>query len=213
MIETGVVNGRFQVMHLKHMEYILAAKMRCNKLYIGLTNPDSMRTRDSVHDINRSEPSANPLSYFERYEMIRGAMREFNVPESQYDILPFPINCPEYLLQYLPKDGVHFLGLYDEWDEEKYKILQSLGVNIEILWRKPEEEKGVTSSWIRTCIATGQEWEHLVPKSVYRYLTETGLDKKIGWLEQMRIDEKKIPEPVADEQEEEEITLKEMDID
>ena len=28
MIETGVVNGRFQVLHLKHMEYILAAKMR-----------------------------------------------------------------------------------------------------------------------------------------------------------------------------------------
>ena len=31
MIETGVINGRFQVLHLKHMEYILAAKMRCNK--------------------------------------------------------------------------------------------------------------------------------------------------------------------------------------
>ena len=37
MIETGVVNGRFQVLHLKHMEYILAAKMRCRKLYIGLS--------------------------------------------------------------------------------------------------------------------------------------------------------------------------------
>lgn len=92
MIETGVVNGRFQVLHLKHMEYILAAKMRCRKLYIGLTNPDGRMTGDSVNDQNRSTKAANPLTYFERYEMIKGAMQEFKVPEQEYDILPFPIN-------------------------------------------------------------------------------------------------------------------------
>ena len=142
MEKTGVVNGRFQVLHLKHMEYILAAKMRCRKLYIGLTNPDSLHTRESVNDENRSARSANPLTYFERYQMIRGAMKEFHVPESEYDILPFPINCPEYLLQYVPKDAVYYMGLCDEWDEEKYKILRSLGLKVEILWRKTLEEKG-----------------------------------------------------------------------
>ena len=48
MTRTGIVNGRFQVLHLKHMEYILAAKMRCDKLYIGITNPDGAHTRDTV---------------------------------------------------------------------------------------------------------------------------------------------------------------------
>lgn len=190
MTETGVVHGRFQVMHLKHMEYILAAKMRCRKLYIGLTNPDSMHTKDSVHDIKRSERSSNPLTYLERCEMIRGALREFNVAESEYEFIPFPINYPEYLLQYAPKDAVYYMGMYDEWDEEKYNILNELGLNIEILWRREPKEKGITASWVRSCIATGQEWEHLVPKSVYRYLTEHGLDEKIGRLEKMRIDEK-----------------------
>lgn len=89
MKDIGVVNGRFQVLNLKHMEYILAAKMRCQKLFIGLTNPDTLHTRDSVNDENRSAKSANPLTYYERYEMIRGAMREFKVPDSEYDILPF----------------------------------------------------------------------------------------------------------------------------
>ena len=51
MIDIGVVHGRFQPLHLKHMEYILAAKMRCRKLYIGITNPDNLHTRESVHDI------------------------------------------------------------------------------------------------------------------------------------------------------------------
>ena len=190
MVETGVVHGRFQVMHLKHMEYVMAAKMRCNKLFIGLTNPDSMHTRETVNDVGRGERSANPLTYFERYEMIKAAMSDFNIPESQYDIIPFPISLPEYLLQYVPKNAVYYMGIYDAWDEEKYKILRSLGLETEILWRRPVEQKGVTSSWIRSCIATGQEWAHLVPRSVYRYLKDHELDKRIERLEMMRIEEK-----------------------
>ena len=42
MIEKGLVYGRFQIMHLKHAEYILAAKMRCQRLYIGITYPDDL---------------------------------------------------------------------------------------------------------------------------------------------------------------------------
>ena len=46
MTETGVVNARFQIPHLKHIEYVLAAKMRCRKLYIGITNPDPSCVRN-----------------------------------------------------------------------------------------------------------------------------------------------------------------------
>lgn len=190
MTKIGVVHGRFQVLHLKHMEYILAAKMRCKKLFIGLTNPDSLHTGDTVNDENRSARSANPLTYYERYEMIQGALREFGVPDSEYDIIPFPINRPEYILQYTPKDAVYYMAICDEWDEEKYKILRSLGLDTEILWRKEAQDKGITSSWIRSCIALDEEWAHLVPKSVYRYLTDNRLDERIKRLERIRIDEK-----------------------
>lgn len=192
MVQTGVVNGRFQVLHFKHMEYLLAAKMRCRKLYIGLTNPDSMYTRETDNDENRSAKSANPLTYFERCEMIRGALREFNVPESEFEFIPFPISRPEYILQYAPKQAVYYMGLWDEWDEEKYKILRSLGLEVDILWRKTLAEKGVTASWIRSCIATDQEWAHLVPKSVYEFLTSHGYDERIKHLESIRIAEKDI---------------------
>ena len=40
MVDKGVVYGRFQILHLKHMEYLLAAKMRCRRLYVGITHPD-----------------------------------------------------------------------------------------------------------------------------------------------------------------------------
>ena len=190
MIETGVVNGRFQVFHLKHMEYLLAAKMRCNKLYIGLTNPDNTYVRETVNDENRSARSANPLTYYERCQMIRGALREFNVPDLEYEFIPFPINRPEYILQYAPQDAVYYMGICDEWDVEKFKILRSLGLETEILWRREPEEKGVTASWIRSCIATDEEWAHLVPKSVYEYLIGNDLDLRIKRLELIRMAEK-----------------------
>lgn len=190
MIETGVVNGRFQVFHLKHMEYLLAAKMRCNKLYIGLTNPDNTYVRETVNDENRSARSANPLTYYERCQMIRGALREFNVPDLEYEFIPFPINRPEYILQYAPQDAVYYMGICDEWDEEKFKILRSLGLETEILWRREPEEKGITASWIRSCIATDEEWAHLVPKSVCEYLIGNDLDLRIKRLELIRMAEK-----------------------
>lgn len=192
MIETGMINSRFQVLHLKHMEYILAAKMRCNKLYIGISNPDPLHTKGSVNDEDRGTRSANPLTYFERCEMIKKALAEFKVPEYEYELVPFPIDTPEYISHYIPKGVVHFLGLCDGWDEEKYKILKSLGEEVEVLWRRPGQEKGMTGAWVRSCIATDHEWAHMVPKSVYHYLTETGLDKRIKRLELMRIEEKQI---------------------
>lgn len=192
MTETGVIHGRFQVLHFKHMEYILAAKMRCRKLYIGITNPDMLHAKMSANDQNRGTKAGNPLSYLERCEMIRRALREFKVPDSEYEFIPFPINYPEYITQYAPKDAVYFMGIYDEWDEEKYKILRSLDLDIHVLWRKELKEKGITGLQVRGLIATDQKWDHLVPKSVYAYLTESQLDKRIKRLELMRIEEKKI---------------------
>ena len=205
MDKTGVVHGRFQVLHFKHMEYILAAKMRCQKLYIGITNPDMLHARPSVHDENRGTKAGNPLSYRERCEMIRGALAEFNVPESQYEIIPFPISYPEYIIQYAPEDAVYYMGMYDEWDEEKYRILKELGLKIHILWRKELENKGTTGAMIRNLIATDQEWAQFVPKSVYAYMKEHELDKRVKRLELMRIEEKMVIESKQKEDEEPEI--------
>ena len=46
MTDIGVVRGRFQVFHLKHLEYVLAAKMRCRKLLIGIEEPERIFRRD-----------------------------------------------------------------------------------------------------------------------------------------------------------------------
>ncbi|WP_199413554.1 hypothetical protein [Coprococcus sp. AF21-14LB] len=50
MVDVGVIHGRFQILHLKHMEYLLAAKMRCKKLYVGISNPDDSYIKESEND-------------------------------------------------------------------------------------------------------------------------------------------------------------------
>ncbi|MGC4020290.1 MAG: nicotinate-nucleotide adenylyltransferase [Muricomes sp.] len=180
MVETGVIHGRFQIFHLKHMEYLLAAKMRCKKLYIGITHSDIVSFAATspldLHGVTRRD---NPLTYFERFEMIQGALAEFGVKREEYEIIPFPVSQPDLILQYAPKDAVYFMSICGEWDEERYEMLQNLGLNVEILWRKNKEEVGVTGTEVRNLIAEEKDWQQYVPKSVNEYIAEHEIEQRI----------------------------------
>lgn len=179
MVDTGVVYGRFQVLHLKHMEYILAAKMRCRKLYIGIVFQDDYRASEEDNLNYRTKKSANPLTYLERYEMIRDALLDFKVPREDFDIVPFPLERPEYLWQYVPKDATYFLSICDEWTEKNQKMFESRGMKTEVLWKRAPEEKGTTGTQIRQRILAAEKWSDLVPKTVYEYVKEHGIDNRI----------------------------------
>lgn len=178
-VTTGVVHGRFQVLHLKELEYILAAKMRCSKLFIGITNPDHAYIRESLNDPERSKKINNPMTFIERVEMIERALLEFGVPREEFDIIPFPINRPDILLEYVPADARYFMTIHDMWGEEKYQILSELGLDVEVLWRRPLSEKGITGTEVRRKIGFYKQWDHLVPKSVYEYITDKKIDERI----------------------------------
>ncbi|MGN0403957.1 MAG: nicotinate-nucleotide adenylyltransferase [Bariatricus sp.] len=181
MIDVGVVYGRFQILHLKHLEYILAAKMRCRKLYVGISLPDeSYIQEDSEMDEERKK-SSNPLTYFERFEMIRDCLLDFKVPREAFDIIPFPIERPEYLRQYVPEDAVCFLSICDEKTKRDEEVLRSMGYAAEVLWRRDESEKGITGTQVRQRILADEKWNDLVPKSVYEYIISHGIDNRIKY--------------------------------
>jgi nicotinamide-nucleotide adenylyltransferase len=166
MHDIGVIHGRFQVLHNDHMVYLLAGKKLCRHLVIGITNPEPELTAPEAVDPNRSSPEANPFTYFERYRMVYGAMREAGVGAGDFSVVPFPINFPERYKYYVPMKGVYFLTIYDGWGEKKLQMFESLGLQTEILWRRDLGEKGLSSTEIRELIRTGQPWESLVPESV-----------------------------------------------
>ena len=180
MTERGVVHGRFQGLHLKHMEYLLAAKMRCRLLYVGITHPDIFACpAASPLDVHGTLVRDNPLAYIERYEMIRDSLLEFGVKRDEFQIIPFPVDRPDVLAQYAPADAVYYMSICGEWDREKEKVLSSLGLKTEILWERDPEEKGITGTELRALIAGDGSWRQYMPKAAAEYLTEHGLDERI----------------------------------
>ena len=180
MVEKGVVFGRFQVLHNKHMEYLLAAKMRCKKLYIGITHQDIMMFAATSHlDVNGGTKRDNPMTYLERLEMIQKAVENFGIKKEDYEIVPFPITHPELILQYAPEDATYFMSIKDEWDEQKKQFLEQLGLKVEVLMNKKPEEAGISAAEIRKLMTEEKEWRQHVPIPVYEYIQKHEIDKRI----------------------------------
>jgi nicotinamide-nucleotide adenylyltransferase len=170
MQEVGVIHGRFQVLHLDHLRYLLAGKERCRRLVVGITNPDPRLTLDDAADMKRSAPEANPLTYYERLVMTTEVLREAGLPPDEFLVTPFPVNLPELYGHYVPLDAVFFLTIYDEWGERKVELLKGAGLRTEVMWRRPLEQKGICASDVRNRMTEGRLWEHLVPEATARLM-------------------------------------------
>ena len=166
MHETGVVHGRFQVLHNDHMKYILAAKDRCRHLVIGITNPDPSLTRAESANPERSRPEANPLTYYERHQTVKATLLGRGLTAEDFSIVPFPINFPDLYVHYAPREAVYFVTIYDDWGRAKMARFKEMGLAVEILWDRPLQEKGITAGQVRKLMIEDGFWEELVPPPV-----------------------------------------------
>ena len=161
--ETGVIHGRFQVLHNDHLKYLLAGKALCRHLVVGITNPDPGMTREEAEDPHRSQTISNPLTYYERYELVKTVLMAEGVPPAQLSIVPFPVHFPSQYHYYVPMDAVFFLTIYDGWGRKKLRYFNSLNLKTHVLWEKPPEQKGISGADVRLRMAAGRDWAHLVP--------------------------------------------------
>jgi nicotinamide-nucleotide adenylyltransferase len=169
-VETGVIHGRFQVLHNDHLVYLLAGMSLCRHLVVGITNPDPFLTRDESVDPKRSSPGANPLTYFERYVTVRAVLEEAGIGSSRFSVVPFPINIPELYRYYVPLDALFFLSIYDEWGRRKLEYFRSQGLATHVLKEVATAQKGLSATDIRNRMAGGEPWEELVPPAVVRLM-------------------------------------------
>jgi nicotinamide-nucleotide adenylyltransferase len=161
--EVGVIHGRFQVLHNDHLRYLLAGKALCRHLVVGITNPDPWSTRSEAADPGRSDPLANPLTYYERYRMLQAVLQARGIGAVSLSIVPLPINLPERYRFYVPLNAVFFLSIYDDWGRRKRDYFQSLGLRIHVFREVSPEEKGISAKTIRKAMVQGRPWTHLVP--------------------------------------------------
>jgi nicotinamide mononucleotide adenylyltransferase len=177
--ELGVIHGRFHVFHNDHLKYVLAGKSRCRHLVVGITNPDPTLTRADPADPRRSDPASNPLTYFERYVMVRQVLVEAGVDYGEFSITPFPINLPDLYRYYVPLDAIFYLTIYDEWGKRKLDQFHAAGLKTEVLWRRPLDQKGLRSTEIRKKMISGDAWEHLVPRPVAQLMGNWSIPERI----------------------------------
>ena len=179
MVERGVIHGRFQILHNDHLKYLLAGKARCRHLIVGITNPDPVLTRDDPSDPNRSSPQANPLTYFERYTMVRRVLLGAGLNHADFSVVPFPINLPALYQYYLPLDATFYLTIYDEWGKRKLEQFLAAGLKTEVLWRKDRQDKGLSAGEIRRRMALGEGWVHLVPRETKTLMEAWGVPERL----------------------------------
>jgi nicotinamide-nucleotide adenylyltransferase len=169
--DVGVIHGRFQVLHNDHLKYLLSGKALCRHLVVGITNPEPDLVRDEAVDPGRSQPAANPLTYYERYRLVRTALLGEGLGPEDFAIVPLPINLPERYQYYVPMAAVFFLSIYDQWGERKRRYFESLGLKIHVLRKVAWEQKGLSASDVRSRMCAGKPWQHLVPPVTLPLLT------------------------------------------
>lgn len=176
MIKLGFIHGRFQLFHNEHLQYALDAKARCEKLIVGITSPENAALIREEVDPHRSNACDNPFTFYERFNMVKAAMLGAGIPREDFEIVPYPIERPEVLPNYIPLSATSFFTIYDQWGYEKLHRLSELGYDTFVI---PRGDKGMCSTEIRKKIVDDDDWKYMVPEAVYNYIIENNLTAKV----------------------------------
>jgi len=176
-IETGSVHGRFQPFHNGHLDYVLQAFDRAEKIKIGLTQ--IFRPRDRVGDLSRDRISSNPLAYWERAKLIEAALHDSGVVRERFEFIPFPIEFPERISEFLPNSVTCFTTVVSPWNEEKIARLEAEHYPVSKLEVSLPDNNRVTSgSEIRKLIRENDvSWVRYVPPIVSELIRDNFLQR------------------------------------
>ena len=167
MSSRGSIHGRFQPFHNGHLDYALAALSHVEFLYVGLTRVLTEPGIGGEIAPHRLESDNNPLTYYQRSQVISRALIAGGVPLDRFSVGPFPIEVPSRLPEFWPLEAECFTTVVDEWNLEKIEVLKSCGYKVHVLENVVREPSIVTSgSRVRELIRAGDRtWKTYVPAS------------------------------------------------
>lgn len=177
-MKEGSVHGRFQPFHNGHLKYVLTAEKQCEYLWIGITKCDIGLIDPNYPSRFREKPENNPLTFFERLTIIGEALVEEGIDQTKFGFLPFPIETPGRLPNFMPTYIPCFTTVCEQWNEDKINILKGLGYGVTVLYH--EQPKIISGSAIREdIVAGGDSWRTMVPKATARAVERLGLRNRL----------------------------------
>jgi nicotinamide mononucleotide adenylyltransferase len=172
------VHGRFQPFHNEHLEYVLAVKERSDFLWVGITKVDITPSEFTPLGRHRERPENNPLTYFERVNIISEVLSEVGLEKGSFGFVPFPIETPNHLAGFMPTAVPCFTTIREEWNKEKIKILKQYGYTVIVLWERPN--KTITGGAIREDIINGgSAWRYQVPPATVAAIERLNLRERL----------------------------------
>jgi cytidyltransferase-like protein len=170
-LERASVHGRFQPFHNGHLDYVLQAFDCADFVSVGLTQIFRLRNVEGVE--GRNSAPANPLTFEQRSTLVRAALIEAGVKQSRFDIIPFPIETPTRLHEFVRPGMVCFTTELTPWNAEKIRLLRREGYEVRSLKVSPIDGVRVaTGSTIRSMIrAADVSWKKFVPEAVADLIT------------------------------------------
>jgi nicotinamide mononucleotide adenylyltransferase len=180
LLDQAFVCGRFQPPHNEHLEYLLEAKKRCRFLWIGIVRPDVHDMPESPDAVHRQAFHANPLTYFERVQILVRAMVDEGVAQNAFACTPFPLDGPqERLGDFMSREIPCFTTICEQWNEKKREKLVQAGYRVEVLFKRDPATK-VEGQHIREAIVRqDSSWEALVPPATKDAVYRLGLRERL----------------------------------
>lgn len=165
MVRRGVFIGRFQPVHLGHIEAFRYILSEMDELVIGIGSSQEGNTWE------------NPFTADEREEMLRAAIVEAGIDPSRVRIVRIPdVHDDErwvpHVESLVPEFSVVYSG--NPWVQRLFRE-RGYEVRTQPLFRRRDYQGMV----IRRRIAEGKEWESLVPASVAKILKEMGAAERL----------------------------------
>jgi len=156
-MQVGILVGRFQPVHIGHVQAIEFALENSNKLFIV------------VGSAEKSNQKRNPFTFEERKKMIELAINE---KELQDNISIIPINDANNHTEWIAsiKNTVGEYNLIftnDELTEKLFKKNETKVINVPLLDRNI-----LSATEVRKRLELDKEWKSLVIPEIVNYLTE-----------------------------------------
>jgi nicotinamide mononucleotide adenylyltransferase len=190
MPSEGSVHGRFQPFHNDHLDYALAAKKRCEFLWIGITKYDVTPIDASPLARPRERPDHNPLTYFERINIIAEVLVDAGIRRDSFGFVPFPIETPSRLPLFMPTSIPCFTTIREEWNREKIEVLKATGYEVIVLWERLE--KTIAGGAIREdIVAGGSKWKDIVPRATATAVERLKLRERLISLSRSSVTDRK----------------------
>jgi nicotinamide mononucleotide adenylyltransferase len=170
MSRTACVTGRFQPVHLQHVELFLRALDDADRLIVAITNPTQDSYAGEDPSLHRNRADANPFDVAFRTALIEASLADAGINDVT-TIVTFDIFAPDTWAGVVPLDVTQVVRVYSPWEHDKVARFRAAGYPVRML--DGDTTNKIAASDIRTSLFSGgNTWQTQVSPSARALLSK-----------------------------------------